>query len=89
MGVKFSFCKTVCRDVVNFPSGESEHSVASNKVRPADGRGAREEMAGHTSASDAPSALAELATQSMPKKVAMRIPGRVFARLVFVRKKGS
>ena len=37
-------------------------------MRPADGRGEREEKAGNISAGDAFSAVAELATQSMPKK---------------------
>ena len=86
LGAKFSLCTTVRRDVVSFSYCAS---YAYNKVRLAHGRGGRGEMTGNTSASDAPSVAAELVTQSTPKKVAMGIPGRVVARLVFIRRNGG
>ena len=78
--VKFFLRKQVCRNVVNFAYGQGNHSVAYDKDGPgrggecahgvADcaGMGVRAEMAESRSGSDAPSVVAELATQSVRRK---------------------
>ena len=78
--VKFVLRKQVCRNVVNFAYGQGNHSVAYEKDGPGPGgerahgvadcagMGARAGIAESPSGSDAPSVVAELATQSIRRK---------------------
>ena len=78
--VKFFLRKQVCRNVVNFAYGQGDHSVAYEKDGPGTGGArahgvadctgmeARAEIAESPSNSDAPSVVAELATQSIRTK---------------------
>ena len=78
--VKFVLRKQVCRNVVNFVYGQGNHSVAYEKDGPGPGgerahgvadcagMGVRAGIAESPSGSDAPSVVAELATQSIRRQ---------------------